>query len=55
MQVGFATVDGMASGRISKLGIQTHTFGVNWVSNSFHPIAFIHKNMDILKGVQNQQ
>ena len=33
----------MALARISELGVQKYTFGVNWVSNSFPSHCIIHK------------
>ena len=38
-----------ALARISEMGVQKYTFGVNWVSNSIssHCIIWTHKNMDI--------
>ena len=38
---------GRALARISEMGVQKYTFGVNWVSNPFSSHCIIHKNMDI--------
>ena len=40
-----------ALARISELGVQKYTFGVNWVSNSFSSHCIIHKQYGYL-GVQ---
>ena len=40
--------EGIALARISELGVQKYTFGMNWVSPFlFHPIPLYTKNMDI--------
>ena len=43
-----------AVARISELGVQKYTFGVNLVSNSFSSHCIIHKKYGYW-GVQNQQ